>query len=163
MKKLIVIIYLIFCGNLYAQNFTFDIAKTADHKEIEEEYLANLFKNADIIFCKVDTINGIRCVKTMEVALNDDSSLFNTAYIISDTYNGLLTVSAFYRLSCTYVVLNDFDGNTLKLTSRKPSRSDEQQLNDLEILKPVLDSLLQETNRVDYSKDTTSFLYPDPD
>ncbi|EKD24957.1 MAG: hypothetical protein ACD_80C00143G0003 [uncultured bacterium (gcode 4)] len=153
-----------FCGNVYAQLIIFDTAKTVKAKEIEEEYLANIFRNADIIFCKIDTINGIRCVKTMEVAFNGSSSLFNMAYIESEFYNGPLT--AFYRLSCTYVVFSDFDGNTLKLAYQTPStpiEADEELLNDLEILKPVLDSLIQETNIVDYTKDTTSFLYLDPD
>lgn len=164
MKKLIVIMYLIFCGSAYAQSITSDTAKAVDYKVIEEEYLANLFKNADIVFCKIDTINGIRCVKNMEVAFNDDSSLFSTAFIESDVYNGPMT--AFYRLSCTYVVLNDIDGNEFRFAYQKPSvpmEFDEQPLNDFDILKPILDSLLQKTAIVDNSKDTRIFVDLDQD
>ncbi|MCX6824935.1 MAG: hypothetical protein NTY80_01805 [candidate division SR1 bacterium] len=122
---------------------------------VDEAYLATLFRKAEVIFCKIDTVNGGICVKNMEVSFCDDSAFFYTAYIESTFYRG--TIAAFYPLVCSYVELGVTNGGILKL-SHETLDEDEQSLDDLILLKPVLDSLLQKTVLMDCSKDTEEFI-----
>ncbi len=161
MKYVYVFLLMVMSSLAGAQTFT---AADSLHYEIDEEYLVNLFKQADVIFCKVDDVDDFIYVKNMEVAFNVDSSLFCTAYLVSNFYGS--TITSFYPLWCTSVELNDINGHVFKLALKTPIKQlefDQQPLNDLDILKPILDSLLQKTDTVDYSKDTRIFLEMDKD
>lgn len=160
MKKITIILTVLMISSLMqAQIFI-----NQDTMEVQEEYLAELFKQADVVFCKVDDVDDFVYVKNMLVVFNVDSTLFRTAYIESNFYGA--TITAFYPVWCTYVELTDINGNQLKLalkTPITPLERGEQPLNDYKILIPILDSLLQKTDIVDYSKDTTIFLDIDQD
>jgi len=127
--------------------------------DVKEEYLVNLFQHAEIIFCKIDTLDDNVFMKNMEVAFLVDSSVFAVAYMASNYYTCLMPV--YSKLWCTYVDINGPNGNAMKLQYQAYSEKMEeyaQPLNDLEQLQPVLDSLLQNTDPVDHYKDTRLFL-----
>ncbi|MFA7298341.1 MAG: hypothetical protein WC010_01725 [Candidatus Absconditabacterales bacterium] len=154
MKKIIIALCLGFSMSVYAQN----AEDTVIRQIIEEDYLVNLFQNADVIYCKVDDVDDYIAVKNMEVSFYVDSALFLTAFIESNQYEKKNTSC---MLWCTYVELNDSSGHMLKIayqTPASPLKDDEDPLNDLDALKLILDSLLQKTALVDYSKDTRIFL-----
>ncbi len=159
MKNLFTIICLSLGMGIYAQNMT----DTPPMHVVQEEYLATLFKDAEVIYCKVDEVYEHVGIKNMEVMFNIDSSIFLTAFIESNEYEKGSSSSSIW---CTYVELSDTSGHLLKIAYSIPSfplAPDEDALNELEILKPILDSLLQKTAIVDYSKDTRVFLDLDED
>jgi len=155
MKKIsISILVLMLNLGLHAQS-----QDTIIEKQIDENYLVRLFQHADIIYCKVDDVDDFIYAKKMEIAFTVGSSIFRTAYIESNLYS--TTIGEFVPPWCVYVILDDTIGNTLKLkyeTSFAQCESDEEPLNDLQLLRPVLDSLLQNTDTIDYSLDTRIML-----
>jgi len=97
MKKITIILTVLMISSLMqAQIFI-----NQDTMEVQEEYLAELFKQADVVFCKVDDVDDFVYVKNMLVVFNVDSTLFRTAYIESNFYGA--TITAFYPVLCTYV------------------------------------------------------------
>ena len=159
MKKVFTIICLSLGMSTYAQNMT----DPSPMHVVQEEYLATLFRDAEVVYCKIDEVYEHVGIKNMEVMFNIDSSIFLTAFIESNEYKKGSPSSSIW---CTYVELSDTSGHLLKIAYSIPSfplAPDEDALNELEILKPILDSLLQATAIVDYSKDTRVFLDLDED
>ncbi len=155
MKKIIIVLSIVMMGSFMQAQITQNVGI---NKGIEEEYLVELFRDSDVVFSKIDE-DGPAYVKNMLVVFTMDSSIFESAYIESSTYDTVMMGDN--PVWCTYVELDDIYGNTLRLTYKNKNMTlepDEQQLNNLGLLRPVLDSLLQKTDTCDYARDTRIFI-----
>lgn len=148
-----IISIMIMCSCIQAQNPT-----TSTTKIIEEAYLAEILENPDIIYSRIEAVDDFFYVKNMLVVFTIDSTHFVTAYLESNYYDAI--IASYCRPFCTYIELDDIYGNQLKLRYEDPiisREADEESLNNLTLLRPVLDDLLQR-DTCDYSRDTRIFL-----
>lgn len=140
------------------------VSKPITTQSIEEEYLVKIFSESQVIFSKIDDIDDFIYVKNMLVVFTTDSCIFESAYIESNSYSIITAICN--PIFCMYVEIVDIYGNTFKLAYEVPYipiEKDEYPLNDLYLLKPVLDSLLQKTDTCNYVHDTEIFINIDAD